>query len=249
MDEETKTAQENELNRFLKEQIVRNKRAARTTWIIGGIVVVLVTCYMSGLVVLVRGILEPMTAARMIGQYIEQQLPSILSGTENALQQQATPLGNALSDRIITSLPKLREEAEKQIDLTCEQFLPLLREEIRSTVRCYMEEHADEISDFYGAHKGEEFAEFFIDSIMVEVADSLNKQLREVSGEYDLDYIRSASLTILNDINGELSRLLNLSAEEMTKSDRLQRRLIVAWVQALDELLRSRRVGEIPAVK
>ena len=235
-----------DLDAFVEEQIAGNRRATKLTWIVGAVLILLVGCYMSGLVLLVRGMLVPMTAARMIAQSVEQGLPAILGETERSLHDQAVPLANALSDRLIIMLPELRKKGQEQIDLACDQWLPLLREEIRSVVQAYMLEHEAEFRLVYESQKEEGFADVFVDQLVKEVAASLQAELLQDGKGRGLDYVGTMAMGALNDINGELSRLLNLSGDEMTRSDRLQRRLIVAWMQVLDEMLRYRRLG-IPA--
>lgn len=249
MAEQTQVMKKRGLSEFLKDEITRNRKATKATWIIGIIVLFLVTLYMHGLVVLVRGMLEPVTAARMIGMNVEESLPLILTETEKSLKDQAIPLANALSNRLTESLPKLRKEGERQIDLTHKEFLPLLREEMRSGIRDYMLEHTEEINELFETHKGPEFAELFVDTIMSDMATSLESELWDGCRTNNLEHIKANSLKILNDINEELLRLINMSDTEMTRSDRLQRRLIVIWVKALDELLDRKCIEEPSATQ
>ncbi|MBN1675859.1 MAG: hypothetical protein JXR37_32750 [Kiritimatiellae bacterium] len=230
---------------FIVEQIARNQKAIRATWIVGIILLGLVTCYMSGLVLLVRSMLEPKTAARMIGIHVEENLPSVMNGLEDALRDQAVPLANSLSSAIITTLPNLRQHGENQIELVAKEMLPLLREEIRSTLHAYVEAHEEQIRDFYQTHKSPEFAEVFIDMLVQETAKSLNKEL--LAGQHGLKHVKSAALQGLKDINAELARLLNMSAEKMTRSERLQRRLIVTWLHAVHEACRKANAATTPA--
>lgn len=243
MDDETKT-EENELKQFLNEEIDRNKKAIRTTGIVGLIVILLVACYMFGTVILVRSMLEPMTAARMIGEQIELNLPSVLNETEQALQLHAPVLANTLSQSVMDALPKVRREAEKQIDSSYQELLPLIRQEMLSTFHTYVNDHREEITDYYETQKSPDFAKFFVDEVISEMTGSLNRELRQDSRGRDLVHVQVASLNALKEVNEELSRLLQMKPEEMTRSERLQRRLIVTWIQALDELLCSQYLVE-----
>lgn len=249
MADETKT-QENELKQFLNEEIDRNKKTIRTTWIVGVIVVLLVACYMSGTVILVRSMLEPMTAARMIGEQIELNLPLVLGETETALRSQGPVLASMLSRSVMDALPAVRREGERQIDLSYQEMLPLMREEMRSTLRTYINDHREEITDYYETHKSSEFPKFFIDEVVSDLTGSISRQLRQDdSGGRDLVHVRAASLNALKEVNEELSRLLEMKPEQMTRSERLQRRLIVTWVQTLDELLCSQNLEVPPALE
>jgi hypothetical protein len=232
---------------FIRAETEKLRRSARLTWAIGLVVTVLVGCYMSGLVILVKGMLEPMTAARMLAMSVEDALPSILQETERSLRDQAVPLANSVSQSVFAYMPRLRLEAQKQIDLTYQEFLPLLREEIRTNLQEYMKEHGQEISDFYGEHKAEEFPPAFVDAIVEDLVADLSRRLSQDSGGKGLEYIHGATVEMMRDMNSELTRLLNLRTDQMSRSDRLQRRLIVAWVQALDEVMQKRAQMASPA--
>jgi len=244
----TNATETSDPRQFLEEKIAANRKATKATWVVGIIVLVLIGTYMAGLVYLIKGILEPMTAARMIGMNIEASLPSVLNETELSLQQQATPLANALSDEIMAAMPQMRKEAEEQIDLVYDQLLPLMREEVRSVVLSYVIEHEQELHDIYAAQKCEGFAEAFVDNVMADLTKALNRELSTATRGHDLEYVSATSLSTLEDINEQLTRLIKTETESMSRSERLQRRLIVSWVHVLDDLLQAKERGPYPPV-
>jgi hypothetical protein len=248
MSETDKKQEDVEVVEFLKQEAASERRGAKITWIVGLIIVAIAWAYMHTILVATQTALEPMTAARMIGMHVEAGLPSALDGTEEALKQQSAPLANALSDKIMETIPLLREEGEKQIDMTYKSRLPCLREEIRGVVKCYVDEHEKEFALVYQTQKEAGFAEVFIDTVTAEAVRSLNEHLKREHGERDLKYAHSVSLQALEDINSELVRLLNLNTDQMSRNDRLQRRLIVTWMHVLDEILHKRSVGEVPDI-
>jgi hypothetical protein len=233
-----------EYRKFLKKQIIGNRKSTEITWFVGLILTVLVVCYMSGLLYLVRGILVPATAARMIAQNIEGNIPAMMSEIELSVKGQAAPLADTCSKMAMAYLPKLREEAENQIDLTYQQWLPLLREEIRSTVHVYVVEHKDELQEIYATQKEPGFAKVFIDELADKLAKDLNNRLCAEQPGHDLNYVRKFSLNYLMDVNEQLSNLIKMKASEMTRSERLQRRMIVSWTRVIDELIQKQRNGE-----
>lgn len=233
-----------ELRNFLKQQITANKKSTKVTWLVGIVLALIVVCYMSGLLYLVRGILVPATAARMIAQSIEGNIPAMMSDLETSIKGQAAPLADTCSKKAMAYLPKLREEAEYQIDLTYQQWLPLLREEIRSTVHAYVVEHKDELKEIYATQKEPGFAKAFVDDMADKLVSDLNSRLCAEQSGHDLNYVRKASLNYLMDINVQLSNLIKMKASEMTRSERLQRRMIVSWTHVVDELLQQQRRGE-----
>ena len=49
------------------------------------------------------------------------------------------------------------------------------------------------------------------------------------------------SLVVLKEMDGALYDLANKNAEEMTRTERLQRRLIVAWLRVVEELMKQKQ--------
>ena len=75
---------DNDLLFFLQEEIDRTVKATRMTWIVGLMVAALIGCYMSAVVYLWRDMLDPVTAARMVGIKVEESLPGLMGDTERA---------------------------------------------------------------------------------------------------------------------------------------------------------------------
>jgi hypothetical protein len=222
---------------FLKQQIISNRKSTKVTWLVGIIAALLVVCYMSGLLYLVRGILEPATGARMIVQAVEGNIPAYERDLEQLLKDQAVPMADTFSKTATAYLPKLRKQAEEQIDLTYQQWLPLLREEIRSTVHAYVIEHKEELQFIYATQKEEGFAKVFVEQLSDQITADLNNRLCAEQPGHDLAYVKAASLNYLQDVNINLANLMKMKPEQMSRSERLQRRVIVSWTAAIDELL------------
>jgi len=228
------------LTDFIEDRIARGQKALRLTWAIGLVLLALVTGYMAGVVWLVRGMLEPRTAAAMIANHAEANLPAVLEGTEAALMAEGPAVADALSRQILGAMPALREDAEFQIDTAYREMLPLLREEIRSTVRVHAEVYKDELVDYYRTHTQPDFPKTFIDRIAADVAAAIDSRLRKAAPGKGLEHVEDRVMRVLDEMNAQLGMLLTKKTGQMTRSERLQRRLIVSWVQALNELMKKR---------
>lgn len=230
----------NDLALFIEERIAANRKSVRMTWVVGLILAVIAACYMSAILFAFKTALEPMTAARMIRDTVEQNVPTVLSGIEENLKNQAIPIAEGLDKAILDALPKLREEAQAQIDLTYQQFLPLLKEEIRSTVKAYVIEHEEELRTLYKEHKSEEFVKEFVDEISREIAVSFDSYLKSQNVRGGLAHVDRTVLTYVQDLDTVLKDLAGKKAEEMSNSERLQRRLIVSWLQLFSEKMKAK---------
>jgi len=224
------------LDGFLEQEVARLGKKTRLTWIGGiGVLVVLVV-YMSGVLGLVRGMLEPRMLARMIALHVEESMPTVLYETEQGIEKQAPVVANAISEQIMQAIPRVREEAEKQIDLACDEMLPLLRDEANETIRAYVAAHAEELDEIYSSARLPEFGEAMVDAVVNDLAVELDARLTVASG-HNLAYVGARALEMMQDINGQLVFLLDKDSGAMTRSERLQRRLIVTWIHVFQEAL------------
>lgn len=237
----------NELITFVRQETTRHRRVARITWIIGVFLIIVVVTYMSGLLYMIRGILEPMTAATMIRQQVEVNLPPVLTGVEQSLKDKAPDLANWVNQYIRQTLPEIRKEGERQIDLVVDQSLPLMREEIRSVIHAYVIEHKDELQEIYASQKAPGFADAFVSNMVADIAMDVDRRLKDSSG-VGLAYVETTTLNSLKDLDGDLKRLAAMDAKDMTRSERLQRRLIVCWLQIMNDQLQKKARGETEAL-
>lgn len=245
-----KQNQENGLESFIQEQTARNFRAARLTWTVGLLFVLFLATYLGGVIYLVHGILEPHTTARMIVRNVEADLPAFMQELEVSLRGEAAPLAADAGKAILDAMPQARIAAQAQIDRAYTDILPALRDDARGAIHDYVVAHEAQIREVVAAHKEKEFAQSFVANLTHDVARDLGKQLATETHGASLDYIRMASLDALKDINAQIAALVTKKAEEMTRGERLQRRLIVSLAQGLDELscARSREKAALIAV-
>ncbi len=238
-----------ELAEFIRRQIDINRKATKNTWIVGIILLAVVTCYMSFSLYMLRSILVPQTAARMIAQSVEANLPSAIDEGGRALKLQAPLFADAVSERLMSALPAFRKRGEKLIDLACDDMLPLLREEIRSSVDTFMDLHRDEIVAAFEGQTEDGMPEQVVEELLSDVRTSLNEALREGCDGQDLTVLRESTYDALFDVREELARLNSLTPDKMTEEDRLERRMIVTWLVALDEITWAKDAGAEPRIE
>ncbi len=243
MSDTKRIERKNELAQFLKKKIAHNERAAKVTWIVGLIVFLLVTCYMSTVVLVVRGMLQPVIAANMIRQRVEANLPLVLTGMEHSLTQNAPAAANRTSEAVLAMIPDLRKKAEALIDKAVERDLPDLRSEMRKTVRVYLEQHADEFAVLRDAHSEPEVAKIFVEDMAATMRNSIDAGLRDEWGDAAGSNLEVTSLIVLTNIRDELSKLIETETDLLTEEERLKRRVIVTWIQMLNEATAIRSPG------
>ena len=237
----TVTPPENELSAFLKQETARALRAARTTWIVGLALFLFAIGYLTALLALIQGMLDPKITACMVAQRLDAALPAMMLEAEASLRNLAPAAAEALSARAMEAMSEVREEAERQIDLTYEQVLPLMEIELRQTVRAHVDAHADEIRNFYRVHQQPDFPDQFLQAIAQDAMSSLDRASGGGFAARRPGYFADAVLQALATVNAQIETLRDKPTEQMDRSERLQRRLIVAWLRVIEEAIRQRQ--------
>jgi hypothetical protein len=223
---------------FLDKQIARKRRATKLIWIWGIVVFALVTCYMSAVVITVRTMLEPHCAAAMIANSVRENLPTLMAQTEATLQANAPTVADQ-SSRFLTEtvFPAVRGHAEEMIDNTVDESLPLLEKEMTETLRAYIEMHEQEIAEMREAHEDRELADAFVSNLLIDLRGSLDHHIRNEAPGADITHIQTQSLTGLQEVRDQLKALLEMETDNMTREERLQRRIIVSWLMMVDGIV------------
>lgn len=232
------TTSTDNLAEFIAAETRENLKAARLTWIVGLVIMALVTCYMSGLLLLLRSMLDPQISANMIRQQVEgQAVPALLSSLEDSLKAQAPTVANALSKGIMSSFRALRAEAEDQIKVTHHQLLPLMKEEIRTQITGYVAENEAELKQIYTDQKVEGFSKIYIDHLTKQLTTDIEAHIAQQSNLDGLQGVEAKTLAYLEDVQGGLDSVMSKPDAELSRSERLQRRLIVAWLRIFEDKL------------
>lgn len=234
---------QDEVKAFFEQEIARHEKATRKTWLGGLLSAALVAAYMAGLLAFVRSVLDPPMAAAMLANELEESLPSVVYETEAALEAQAPVLANAFSAKLSEGMTLARKEAEQQIDFSYQVMLPAIGEEFSIAIHEYVEAHAGDIEEFYRTQTGEGFAESFVQALVDDVMADIDREMAAQCGGRGMEQVRAQSLDVMQQIHDALVALRGKDTAKMTRSERLQRRLIVHWIRVLEELQRRQIEG------
>ena len=229
--------------KYLTEDIERTERSAKRIWILGGLLIFIVTGYMSWVISSVRStFLEPQALTDVILGGIDESVPQYLEDAKVYLDQQAPLLAEEVRLRIFDLFPEVRVQGEHAIDLAYD-MIPVLQGEIEGAIEAHVALHGEEIKAFYASHDHMRAADEVLESVMEAVMDKLDQSLREHTGRNEgLLEIKMASLESLQNINVQLVGLLKKKPHEMSRQERIQRRLIVTWMQALQNHFEDQRI-------
>jgi hypothetical protein len=230
-----------DLSEFLEAEINRNQRAARTSWIVGGTLIVLVMSYLSWSTNALKEILQPKAAATVIAQqatgnlrHMLAQTPDVLKQVEAYLAEHAPIFADLVSHEVQASIPQLRRQAEVQLADLHKSVLPYLADQIAWIVKEYVRDNKAELAAFYKTHPSDEFTKRFVKEILDRVTHKVDQKLQEGSKGTDHTFVLAAAMDCLADFEHQLARLATSNTDRLTRVERLERRLFVTCARALD---------------
>ena len=145
------------------------------------------------------------------------KLPCLLKRFENSIYEM---------------IPTIHEQGEEAIEHAY-GFVPALGAEMEGAIEAHFAQHGDEIKAFYDGHDQVDAAEHVIGGVLDRIVQEIDDRVKGRNG-MGLDDYSDASAASLRKINEQLESLIRKSPRQMTKSERIQRRLIVTWIRALD---------------
>ncbi len=220
---------------FLRDQVAVSNKKLRTTWIVGSIVVLLVVGYMSILLWIVRGFLDPWVAARTIASGVEKNMPILLNSMENSLAQKAPDIAEGISQKAVASLPVIRQQAEKQIASVAEDVLPSVGLKMGDLIREHIQGHRQEIAEFVKTHKDAEVAKYFLDTISSDAVSSLDDILQDQEPGKGVNYLQAAVVNGLSETKGKILDLSQKKPSDLSHVELLQRKLLASLIHAIQD--------------
>ena len=224
-----------EIVSYLQSKTERNKKAAKNTWIVGGLLILFVAGYLTWVVGSLRSIiLNPTELADAVVGNVDEAVPAYIDETKVYLKSQAPKLAANVKDQIMELFPQVRVHGEEGIEAAYEK-IPALRSEIEGAIEAHFEAHGDDIKAFYEAHDDDtEAAKYVVDGVVASFLATFDDQLKETTGTDGLFDVKVASLKSLRDINKQLINFVKKGPYQLTREERMQRRVIVTWLRALD---------------
>lgn len=219
---------------FLLSEIERNKELTKKTWKWGSVAVVVLALYLTAILSSVRSVVfDSEGIAAIVSNEIDRKLPEQLSAVENTLIADAPENASNLILAILSTLPNVRKQGQQVIDEVYTS-IPLLGEEVTSTIKAYMAENGDELRDFAQTHSEQEFATYFMDELTANIMLDLDLHLKQNGEKKGLGAVKELSLSRLVALNTYLEKLANTGRFDLSERELLERRTLVTWLKILD---------------
>lgn len=230
-------APETNLRDFIENEIASNERGVKRTYIIGLSVAVIVFAYLFWVANEFSSVvLNPRNLAMTVVAEIDRDVPAFLKDTEHQLASDAPEIAKGVFKSLTDLLPMIQEAGIKQIDVLY-GLVPVLNKESEGVVEHFYSVHGDSIRAYFEAHNEELFVEEFVDELLNGLEREIDKDFQTIYKGEHLKGVHEISLAHLHDINRSILKMTRMRARRMDRIDRLRRRMIVAWINALGPLL------------
>lgn len=221
---------------FLKAEVERNRLATRQIWQWGSVAVLVLALYFTAILSSVRSVVfDSDGIAAILSNELDKKLPEQLAVLERALISQAPINARTFIQTILGYLPSIREEGQNSIE-EITSTIPMLGEEVNSTIKAYIADNRESIQEFANTHSEQEFAMFFMDDLFAHVVLDIDNKLKQAGEAEGWNGVKSISLKRLVALNTYLEKLANTGRFDLTEKEQLERRTIVTWVKFLDSL-------------
>jgi len=232
----TNTPENGELVSYLEEEVKRLKKVARKTFIAGSILVVALMLYLGVMLITYEKlILNPDYIAALVIGNSQQTLFHMSDEVAKSLTDNAPKFADNVSQSALRMLPDFRLQAEKEIELAYKEKIPSLNNGLSSMMKDFVERNADSLREYAQKHTGDEFAEYFMETVMDDVKKEIDQTLKPVSQGGGLDFFTENMTVTMDAMNDRVDDLLKQDISKMSRRDRLQRKLLaVLAANALD---------------
>lgn len=220
---------------FISKEKENYALLTKRTYKWGGIIAGVVFCYFTFISYQLKTlVLNPENLALVISSRVDASAPAFLSDTEVILKSEAPAIAAQVGEEINKIVPSVANEGQMYFKKVY-NLMPALEGALDSSIDAYFHMHGDNIKAFYEAQEGEGFAEHFVDGAFEVLMDELDRELEATYDGKDLNAIKHVSLSHLNQINDQITHLSKLHTMRMTPIEKLQRRFVVAWYQAINQ--------------
>lgn len=217
---------EKDYTSFLEIEIVRIKKRTQTTYIATAVILLFLIGYLSLILTMVKTFTQPENAAFLVADNVRANFPAFMDSTEELLAARSVSLAEGLSQRFLSTVPRLREEAQKQMDLTHTERIPLISEEFQEILTQYIRENEASIQLLAEQGSNQALAENFVNGVMQDFNEYLNEAMSEHFEGRDLGYMKEHSLFALQAMDQHLTELLESDPAELDRSQQLQKKIL-----------------------
>jgi hypothetical protein len=234
MDNSVDTGGVQVLEKFLEDEVKREKKLIFKTWLVGCGLALFLTLYMWNLIAIPfdKIVLNPENLAAYVVGQVDHQIPKALANLEDQMVNLAPELAEKSSGNIRSLLPRIRENGIQHVD-TLVNTIQSLDRFTASATEDFFAEHSDKIREYVKKYGREDFVEKFTDEMLETV-------FTQVESELGLnEALDETSVRFLDQVGDELYTLSTKNSFNMAPSERLQRRLIASWATFISEAART----------
>jgi len=207
----------NALEARLDQSIARQQKAKTTTFVIGGILLVVMIGYFSWLNIMVRELFTPETVSQIAVDKMKATVPAMTKSVREDMIRSADANVKEVLDTGLKQVPVLRKEAEDWVSYQAKLRLARVDQEFSELVDYAFDNHAADVRSLLIDLKTDEGAKALEDALV----DMLSEPLRQSQAEVD---IKAYAITLQNLANKmeRLREAKNLSEEQRLELEILE---------------------------
>lgn len=224
---------EQDYTSFLEIEIARIKKRTRSTLILAGILILVLIGYLSFVLTMAKTFTKPENAAFLVADNVRTNFPSFMETTETLLAERSVILAESLSERFLTTVPALRVEAQRQLELAHTEMVPHLSLEFQTILADYIAANEESIQLLAEQGSNQSLAESFVADVMQSFAHYLNESMIDHFDGRDLAFAPENSLFALQAMEAYLDELMLSDPSQLDRQQLLEKRILTAVVQRI----------------
>lgn len=218
---------------FLSTEIMRQKKQTRRTWLIGIPVVFFVMGYMTWMSYKMKTLVfVPEHIALFIAQGVDREAPRVIADTEKQIIASAPAVARTLNNELHVMISDLELIGTSQVEAV-HLMLPHIDSATKKAIDDYFMERGEEVKKTYELHGADQFASEIVRTIFKNVNEDLKSRVQLPYNETVARGPAAVSLAFLSKIHEHLDALASKNVRTMSESERLERRVILSWANAV----------------
>ncbi len=224
---------EQDYTSFLEIEIARIKKRTRNTLILASILILVLIGYLSFVLTMAKTFTKPENAAFLVADNVRANFPSFMETTETLLTERSIILAESLSARFLTTVPALRVEAQRQLELAHTEMVPHLSLEFQTILADYIAANEESIELLAEQGSSQSLAESFVADIMQSFVRYLDASMIDQFDGRDLAFAQENSLFALKAMETYLDELMLSDPSQLDRQQLLEKRILTAVAQRI----------------
>ncbi len=212
---------ETELRDFVKQQASATRRGGNILLVVGIVLIVVIVGYFSYVLGRLKRELQAQDVVDIVCAKVEKAVADYMPQAETFIMEQAPTIMDEAKDQIVKNLPKLREQAEKQLEGLADSATAKIEARISDEVQGIMNTHGPEIRQALEAAGDVQASE----TAKLDLTNALIVEFEKVAVE-EVDPFLPEILEAFEKLEGDLTVLVEKPSEQLDEVQKIEREML-----------------------